>query len=140
RTLSVAVDVWGLGAVLYELLTGTPAFDGGTRDEVLERVKHGSPRRPTALAPALPRDLEVICLKCLAREPARRYGSAEELAADLERFLAGEPISARSVGRTERLWRWCRREPAVAALSGAVVVLVVGIVIGLAAAALTINE
>jgi WD40 repeat protein len=118
KDLSTATDVFGLGAILYTLLTGRPPFRGGNMLDTLEQVVHAEPPRPRSLCPEVPRDLEVICLKCLAKEPARRYGSAAELADDLRRWQGGEPIQARAVGRLERSLKWARRRPAAAALAG----------------------
>lgn len=124
-------DVYGLGAVLYFLLTGQPPFQAMELSEVLEHVRRRSPVPPRVLNPSVPRNLETICLKCLQKDPHRRYATAREVAEDLGRHLRGERIVARPVGRTEEVWRWCRRQPvrAVAAGGGAAVLLagIVGI-------------
>jgi len=125
RPASVASDVYSLGAILYELLTGQPPFEAATPMETMRRVAEEEPRRPTTLCGGIPRDLETICLKCLEKEPARRYSSALALAEDLERFLRREPIAARPAAGHERLWRWCCRKPALAAALAAIAVSVV---------------
>jgi WD40 repeat protein len=119
-------DVYSLGAVLYKLLTGQPPFPGNAR-MVLHQLLHDEPRPPRAFNDRLPRDLETVCLKCLRKEPARRYASARELAEDLRRFRDGKPVLARPVGRVERLERWCRRNPALATAGGLAAGLLVAV-------------
>jgi serine/threonine protein kinase/WD40 repeat protein len=109
-------DVYGLGAILYEMLAGRAPFTGGTPMEVLLRMASQDPPPLSRLQPRLPPDLCTICQRCLEKEPGKRYASAAELADDLHRFLHGEPITARPVGEMERLWKWARRRPALAAL------------------------
>ena len=118
-------DIYSLGAILYQLLTGRPPFVADTVAATLQQVLRAEPVPPRLLNPRVPRDLETICLACLHKEPARRYASAAELAADLERFESAQPIRARPVSGAERAVLWCRRRPALAAVSLALVVAVI---------------
>jgi serine/threonine-protein kinase len=115
RTADVSArsDVYSLGAILYEMQTGRPPFRESTSLDTLVQVLQGEPTLPRQLNPSVPVELEVICLRCLEKNPQRRYGSAAALAADLDRFLAGEPIEARALGARQRFRRWIRREPAL---------------------------
>jgi WD40 repeat protein len=130
KHLTTAVDIYALGAVFYELLTGRPPFVADTLLETLRLVVDAEPASPRAINPKIDRDLATICLKCLQKRPALRYGSAEALAEDLERWLAGVPILARPSGTFERLIKWARRRPAAAALLG-VGALAAGVILSL---------
>jgi hypothetical protein len=111
-----AADIYALGSILYEMLTGRPPFDAANPAETITQLLHDEPLSPSRLRPRLPADLETICLKCLEKSPRRRYASAGDLAEDLRRFQAREPIRARPVGPVGRAYRWCRRRPLVAGL------------------------
>jgi tetratricopeptide (TPR) repeat protein len=131
--IRVATDVYGLGALFYHLLTGRAPFNAATPTETLRLVLDTDPPPPRLLNPSLPRDLETICLKCLAKEPARRYATAAEVAEDVERFLNERPIRARPPGALYRMGKFARRHRAVGAAIGvAVVALVAGLAMALA--------
>ncbi len=133
-------DVYALGAILYEMLIGRPPFQGASVIETIELVRTEEPVPPTRLQPKIPVDLETICLKCLQKDPARRYPDANSLAEDLQRFLEDRPILARPVGTAERLTRWCRRNPKVARLTGMVAGLLVSVATVSTYAAVSLNR
>jgi WD40 repeat protein len=122
-----ATDVYGLGALLFALLTGRPPFQAASTLDTLLHVMTMDPPRPTTLNPAVPRDLETVCLKCLEKAPAKRYGGATALHDDLDRFLTDRPIQARPVGVVEKAYRWYRRRPAIGTMAAALAVLLVAV-------------
>jgi eukaryotic-like serine/threonine-protein kinase len=130
--ISAATDVYGLGAILYEMLTGRPPFRAESPLETMFQVQTVEPVAPSRLQPKCPRELATICLKCLAKEARKRYATALELAEDLRRFLDGQPIHARPIGPVQQVVKWMRRQPLVASLAG---LLIVAIALGVSAGA-----
>jgi tRNA A-37 threonylcarbamoyl transferase component Bud32 len=124
KAITTAADIYSLGAILYEMLTGQRLFRGESAQEILQQVLDTEPTRPRLLNSAVSADLETICLKCLEKQPARRYPSAEALAQDLERWLHGKPITARPAGFAVRTWKWMRRHPGSVRLAGLVLLSV----------------
>ena len=129
REVGTPTDVYALGAILFELLTGRPPFLGDTAMATIQQVLTRDPDRPRGIDPAIPRDLETICLKCLEKDSKKRYGTADALAADLRAFLDGRPITARPVGNLERAWKWTKRHPGRASGVVAGLVLMVGLLV-----------
>jgi WD40 repeat protein/serine/threonine protein kinase len=130
REIGPAADIYALGAILYEMLTGRPPFRAENLLTTLRQVVNEEPVAPNRLQPGVPHDLTTICLKCLQKEPRRRYATAGELAEDLRRFLAGEPIFARPISPAERAWKWAKRRPAVAALLTSLIVAALTLLFG----------
>jgi serine/threonine-protein kinase len=139
RELGPHSDLYSLGAMLYEFITGKPPFRGRTSMDIVVKVTREEVVPPSRLQPDVPRDLETICIKCLQKEPAKRYTNCYELAEDLNRFLIGEPIQARPVGNSERVVRWCRRNPGWAAMWGGIAALLLLVAGGSMYAAISIN-
>jgi serine/threonine protein kinase/Tfp pilus assembly protein PilF len=126
REVGPATDIYALGSIFYELLIGRPPFKSGNPIDVIRQVIDQEPVPPRQLEPRVPLDIETICLKCLEKQPARRYETAEDLADDLHRFLADEPILARPISATERAWKWAKRRPSTVALMAVCVAAVIG--------------
>ncbi|MBI4658841.1 MAG: protein kinase [Verrucomicrobia bacterium] len=138
--VGVHSDVYSLGAILYHVLTGRPPFLAQSLPETLSLVLRCDPVAPRLLNPAVPIDLATLCLKCLEKEPAKRYQSAKELADELGRFLRDEPILARPISHAEKYWRWCRRNPLVASLASTSLLLLLAVAVGSPIAAFRINR
>jgi eukaryotic-like serine/threonine-protein kinase len=131
QPLTTATDTYSLGCILYEMLAGRPPFEGETPLEILQKAREREPESIRASNGAVDRDLETICVKCLQKDPGKRYSSAKEVAEELDRFLANEPIHAKPISRIGHVWRWCQRKPAVASLATSLVIAVVAGVAGI---------
>ena len=129
--VGVRSDVYSTGAILYELLTGTPPFRAATPFETIRQVLEREPISPRVVNSSIPVDLETICLKCLQKDPAARYATSQELADELRRFLAGEPIQARPISAIHRVWRWCKKNKVVSGISAAAVLLLCAFIVSL---------
>ncbi|HQR07670.1 MAG TPA: serine/threonine-protein kinase [Gemmatales bacterium] len=129
KTVGALADLYALGAILYECLTGRPPFKGPTHVDTILQVVNNEPVSVRNLQATTPQDLETICHKSLAKEPAKRYATMSALAEDLRRYLHNEPIDARPVGRVEKAWRWCRRNPLIAGLVGSLTLLLLTVAI-----------
>lgn len=127
--LTTATDVYSLGVVLFEMLTGRPPFKGDSVVEVLHKIVHKEPAPPRSFRDHIDRDLETICLRCLEKKPEQRFASAEALANDLEHWLKGEPITARAVTRRERAWKWVKRRPALASVAAVLILLLLAVAV-----------
>lgn len=140
KRVGSAADIYSLGAILYECLSGHPPFRGSSISETLDQVRHAQPLPIRLLQPSVPRDLETVCQRCLEKEPWRRYQSAADLADDLERYLSGRPIVARPVGMVGKAWRWSRRNPGLTALLTTISLLVTVIAVGSSIAAVWLQR
>ena len=138
--LTISADIYSLGAILYELLTGRPPFVGETVMDTLRQASQDTPAKPSSIVNHTPRDLETVCLKTLEREPSARYKTASALADDLENWLSGRPIRARPVSAAEQLWRWARRNPLPAALGLVLALAITTLAVGSTIAAVKIDK
>ncbi|HEY0456200.1 MAG TPA: serine/threonine-protein kinase, partial [Verrucomicrobiae bacterium] len=140
KQATTAADVYSMGAVLYEMLTGRPSFEGESYTDILRKLVEEEPKSPRSLNRQVDPDLQTICLKCLHKDAAARYGSAEQIVQELILWKTGKPIAARAIGNGERFWRWCKRKPALAATGAFAALLLVVISIGGPIALWRINQ
>lgn len=140
KDVSASTDVYAVGAILYELLTGRPPFYGGSTMSIINKVVGSEPIAPRTLSSSIPVDLENICLKCLEKQPARRYESADELRKDLTRFVEGKPVVARPVSGAYKAWRWSKRKPVTAGLASLAGMLLVALLISMGVGYAATNE